>query len=249
MNPTQALSDDEIDELDVFLMSEAMPEDGMDISTLDGFFAALVLNPRLIMPSEYLPWVWDMEHGEDAPTFASLEQADHILQLLMRYYNSVLDTIDKDDFAPLFYTLAQEDDSEFFDAECWAEGFMCGVFLFVEPWEEIFDKYPEFLAPMVLLGTEHGWDALEKMADSRQATQEAYESIAEAVALLYDHFREQREAETRKRLAQPGKHPSAMRVEVTRMSGVSFNAGGNEECPCGSGKEFKKCCGAPPTLH
>lgn len=249
MNPTQALSDDEIDELDDFLMSEGMPEDGMDISALDGFFAALVLNPRLIMPSEYLPWIWDMEQGEDAPAFASLEQANHILQLVMRYYNSVLTTIGSDDFAPLFYTLAQEDGSEFFDAEGWSEGFMRGVFLFVEPWEEIFEKYPEFLAPMVLLGTEQGWNTLEKSSDSKQATQDAYESIAGAVALLHDHFSEQRKAETRKRLAQPGRSPSGLVSDVVDMPNARFKVGRNEECPCGSGKKFKKCCGAPPTLH
>jgi len=248
MNPMQALSDDEIDELDDFLMSENMPENGMDISTLDGFFAALVLNPRLIMPSEYLPWIWDMEQGEDAPAFASLEQANRVLQLVMLYYNSVLTTIGNDDFAPLLYTLKQEDDSEFFDAEGWSEGFMRGIFLFVEPWNEIFEKHPELLAPMVLLGTEQGWDALEKSADVKQATQDAYEAIPGAVALLNEHFTEQREAETRKRLAMHG-HSSGLVSDVLDMPNARFKVGRNEECPCGSGKKFKKCCGAPPTLH
>lgn len=201
------------------------------------------------MPSEYLPWIWDMEQGEDAPAFASLEQANHILQLVMRYYNSVLTAIGNDDFAPLFYILAQEDGSEFFDAEGWSMGFMRGVSLFVGPWDEVFEKYPEFLAPMVLLGTEQGWDALEKSADGKQATQDAYESIAGAVALLHDHFSEQREAETRKRLAQPGRNPSGLVSDVVDMPNARFKVGRNEECPCGSGKEFKKCCGAPPTLH
>lgn len=249
MNPTQALSDDEVDELDVILTSETMPEDSMDISALDGFFAALVLNPKLIMPSEYLPWIWDMEQGEEAPAFASLEQANHILQLVMRYYNSVLAAIGNDNFAPLLYTLEQEDGSEFFDAEGWCEGFMRGVFLFGEPWKEVFEKHPGYLAPMVLLGTEHGWDMLKKCADEKQATQEAYESIAGAVALLHEYFSEQREAETRKRMAQPGKHPSGLLSDVIDVPGARFSVGRNEECPCGSGKKFKECCGIPPTVH
>ena len=30
----------------------------------------------------------------------------------------------------------------------------------------------------------------------------------------------------------------------------STKVGRNEPCPCGSGKKFKRCCGAsPPTLH
>lgn len=249
MDLTQALSGEEVDELDEFLISEDAPEDCMDISTLDGFFAALVLNPKLFMPSEYLPWVWDMEQGEDAPTFASLEQANHIVGLVMRYYNGVLAGIRNEDFPPLFYTLTQPDGSEFFDAEGWCMGFMRGVSLFVDPWREVFEKHPVFLAPMVLLGTESGWDTLEKTPDSKQATQKAYESIAGAVLLLNDFFSEQREAETKKRLVQPGKHPSGLVSDVVNMSGARSKVGRNEECPCGSGKKFKKCCGAPPTLH
>ena len=249
MNPTQALSDAEVDELDDFLMSDDTPESCMDISALDGFFAALVLNPEFVMPSGYLPWIWDMEEGEEAPSFASIEQANHIMQLLMRYYNGVLDAIGHDNFAPLFYILPQQDGSEFYDAEGWCEGFMRGVFLFSEPWMEIFEKHPGFLAPMVLLGTEHGWEMLDKSPDIRQATQDAYELIAETVAVLYEHFGEQREAQLQKRLVQPGRHPSGIQVEAVRMSAVSFRVGRNETCPCGSGKKFKECCGAPPTVH
>lgn len=245
MKPTQVLSDAEIDELDDFLMSDDTPDNCMDISALDGFLAALVLNPRLIMPSEYLPWIWDMEEGCDAPSFASVEQANHILQLVMRYYNGVLDAIANDDFAPLFYISEQEDGS--FDAEGWCEGFMRGVYLFGDPWAEIFEKHRILIAPMVLLGTESGWEMLEKSTDVKQATQEAYESIAVAVARLFEHFSEQREVQ--QSLVQPERLQSDMRVESVRMPATSFKVGRNEECPCGSGKKFKKCCGAPPTVH
>lgn len=245
MKPTQVLSDAEIDELDDFLMSDDTPDNCMDISALDGFLAALVLNPRLIMPSEYLPWIWDMEEGCDVPSFASIEQANHILQLVMRYYNGVLDAIGNDDFSPLFYTLAQPDGSEFFDAEGWCEGFMRGVYLFGEPWAEIFEKHRVLISPMVLLGTESGWEMLEKNADIKQATQEAYESVADAVALLFEHFSVQREA----LMQQVQVAGQAVRVEAARMPATSFKVGRNEDCPCGSGKKFKKCCGAPPTVH
>jgi uncharacterized protein len=240
MNPTQALSDSEIDELDDFLLSDDVPENCMDISTLDGFFAALVLNPKLFMPGEYLPWIWDMEEGEDAPGFTSLEQANRIMALLMRYYNGVLDAITEDHFAPMFYTLAQEDGSKYYEAEGWAEGFMLGVFLFIEPWKEVFENDQECLAPMVLLGTQQGGELLDKSADVKQAKKEAYDEIAEAVAVLYDYFSEQREAETRQRMVSAGGQ---------NIQAVSVKVGRNEECPCGSGKKFKKCCGASPTLH
>jgi uncharacterized protein len=30
---------------------------------------------------------------------------------------------------------------------------------------------------------------------------------------------------------------------------LKAKVGRNEPCPCGSGKKFKKCCGAPSELH
>jgi uncharacterized protein YecA (UPF0149 family) len=71
----------------------------------------------------------------------------------------------------------------------------------------------------------------------KRATQGAYESIADRVSQLYEYFREQREAATAERMAQPASMPA-----------TSNKTGRNEACPCGSGKKFKRCCGAP-TLH
>jgi len=244
-NPTLPLSDDEIEELDDFLMSEGVPENTMDISTLDGFFASIVLHPQLFMPSDYLRWIWDEDEGKDEPDFSSLDEANRILGLIMRHYNSVLAAIENVQFEPLFGILLQEDGSEFFDAEGWCAGFMLGVTLFNEPWDAVFKSRPQLLTPMVLLGTKSGWDVLEKSGDNKRATQEAYEAIAGCVVLLNDYFREQREAETAKRMAQPGKLVS----DEVEMPNARFKAGRNEPCPCGSGKKFKKCCGAPPVLH
>ena len=248
-NRAQPLNIDEIQDLDDFLLSDEMSENAMDVSMMDGFFAALVLHPQLIMPSEYLPLIWDAEKGEDEPAFASLDEANHILGLIMRHYNSVLQTIGNGEFEPLFGVLAQEDGSEFFDAEGWSEGFMLGVSVFHEPWDEVFQNRPELVAPMMLLGTEQGWEMLEKSGDNKRATQEAYESISGVVALLYDYFREQREAATQERMARPGKPLADLLTEVVDMPDARYKVGRNDPCPCGSGKKFKKCCSAPPTLH
>lgn len=246
MNTIVPLSDDELDELDDFLMSDGMPEDSMDISALDGFFAALIVNPNLIMPSEYLPWIWDREKGQREPAFPTLQYANRMLELIMRHFNDELSAISNGNFAPLFYMLEQPDGSEFFDAEEWCMGFMLGISVFGEPWQDVLENHPEFVAPMVLLGTEPGWDMLEKSENNKQATQDAYEAIADSVASLYDHFRVQREENAKARMARPGRHPSGLLMEAVSMS---VKVGRNDECPCGSGKKYKKCCGAGPTLH
>jgi uncharacterized protein len=32
----------------------------MDVSTLDGFLCAVLSGPNVIMPSEWMRWVWDV---------------------------------------------------------------------------------------------------------------------------------------------------------------------------------------------
>jgi uncharacterized protein len=48
------LAQEEIHELEVFLMSDATPDDCMDIVTLDGILTVLAVGPELVPPSEWL---------------------------------------------------------------------------------------------------------------------------------------------------------------------------------------------------
>ncbi|HEX9181063.1 MAG TPA: UPF0149 family protein, partial [Burkholderiales bacterium] len=79
------LSGEELDELEAFLVSEATPDDCMDLETLDGFLTALVSGPEAIMPDEWLPWVWSVEGDpEQHPDFADEAAARRILELMTR---------------------------------------------------------------------------------------------------------------------------------------------------------------------
>lgn len=69
------LTNEEIKELDEFLLDAEGIEESMAISTLDGFLTAIACGPKTIMPSEWMRWVWDMESGEDAPEFNDQAQA------------------------------------------------------------------------------------------------------------------------------------------------------------------------------
>ena len=234
----QPLSEDELDALDAFLMSDASPENGMDISTLDGFLAAIILNPGIVLPSQWLPWVWDMEDAEDEPAFRNMEEAQKITSFVMRHYNTVSASIGNDRFEPLLFELRQDDGSEFFDAEGWCAGFMLGVSAFIDPWRPVLEQHAALIAPMVLLGTEQGWKMLEVSRDNGEATRQAYESIPAAVEALNAYFKPQREAMVRPHSTgaiQP------LRRETPKV-------GRNEPCPCGSGKKYKNCCGAQ-TIH
>jgi uncharacterized protein len=72
--PDTPLSDEEIRELDIFLMSDATPDECMDIVALDGFLTALAIGPELVPPSVWLPLVWG---GEMEPVFESSASRAH----------------------------------------------------------------------------------------------------------------------------------------------------------------------------
>lgn len=249
MNPGQSLTEAELDELGDFLLSEEMPEECMDISTLDGFLAAIVLNPDLIMPSQWLAWVWDMENGEESAEFATMAQATRIMGFIMRHYDTVQCSISEGRFDPLLFELAQPDGSEFFDAEGWCAGFMLGVSMFIDPWwRPVLEKHTELITPMMLLGTEKGWKMLEASGDNKRATQEAYEAIPAAVAALYVYFQPQREQAANARVVAAGRSGTAPVGTKLPFRRDEEKVGRNDPCPCGSGKKFKKCCGVE-TLH
>ncbi|MFZ4802085.1 MAG: UPF0149 family protein, partial [Chlorobium sp.] len=69
----------ELDELQDFLLSDAVPQRAMLLDTLDGFFTALVIGPGTVLPSTWLPFVWDMSGRKEEPKFETLEQAQRIV--------------------------------------------------------------------------------------------------------------------------------------------------------------------------
>jgi uncharacterized protein YecA (UPF0149 family) len=36
----------------------------MDVATPEGFPVTLAIGPETVLPSQWLPWVWDMHEGE-----------------------------------------------------------------------------------------------------------------------------------------------------------------------------------------
>jgi len=87
------LIDQEIEELDAFLLSDDGLENAMDVSGLDGLLCAVLSGPNVIMPSEWMRWVWDSTEGKQSPKFASEKQAQRILELLMRDANDIAVTL------------------------------------------------------------------------------------------------------------------------------------------------------------
>src|SRR3990172_9538480 len=105
----EPLTDTELDRLGEFLKS-CKGGKAMNIEEVDGFFAALIAGPEIILPSEYLPEVFGGEMS-DTCEFENLDEANEILGFLMRHWNTIAATLHKDEvYVPLL--LADENGVE-----------------------------------------------------------------------------------------------------------------------------------------
>lgn len=236
----EALSEDELDELDNFLMSEATSDETMMLVCLDGYLTAIVSGPVVLKPGEWLPRVWGPSVS-DEPSFETLEQAERITGLIFRQMNSIISSLqaDPDAFEPVLNIAVYPDSAhEFTDGEMWSHGYMSGINLHRQNWREFFEdpNSVEVLRPIYLLGADDVSPADEALTKTPIQREELSALIPAAVVWIY-------------RFWQPYRQAIAERTVTTAYQREFPKVGRNETCPCGSGKKFKKCCGASTVLH
>ncbi len=227
------LSDEEIDALDRFLLSDTVSDEGMTLDTLDGYLTAIIVGPTTLMPSRWLPHVWGSEK-DDAPEFESLEQAQRILDLIMRHMNGIVWSLrhDPDAFEPIFSERRYRG-RDYVDGEMWAHGFMDGIALNRADWQPLFDDSAasRALRPLHLLGSDEVSAAEEALTKTPAQRESLTKRIPAGVAAIYRFWLPYREAIHQRTLA-------------TTTERSQPKVGRNDPCLCGSGKKFKKCCGA-----
>ena len=238
----QPLSRAELNELDDFLADESIEDMSMDVSTLEGFLTAIVIGPRAVHLPEWLPWVWDMQEGQAEAKFENREQADRIMSLLVRHYNKVVHAFldDPASFEPVF-TLRNQ-----WGAAEWCEGFILGFQFSDEAWSLLGIEEPTWFTPFLRLGTDDGIHMTKKLGDAEGWMNEITPSLVKIHAYWKD-----------RRVKQPGgvvQHEFRLggQKAVAPVVRGGPKVGRNDPCPCGSGRKFKKCCGAgdaPAGLH
>ena len=238
----QSLSEAELDELDDFLADEAIEDRSMDVSMLEGFLTAVAIGPRTVLPSEWLPWVWDIEDGQAEARFESEEQATRIISLVMRHYNTVVQTFidDPASFEAVFRLSNQWGAAE------WCEGFILGFQFSDEAWSLLGVRQPTWFAPFLRLGTDDGICITTASGDAEKRMNEIEPSLAKMHAYWKDRPGSQLGG-----VVQEEFHPGGTK-EVGQVVRGGPKVGRNDPCPCGSGKKFKKWCGtndAPAALH
>jgi uncharacterized protein len=243
------LTDNDLDRLDALLRERALPHGGLSLEALDGFFSALVVGPGdTALPSEWLPFVW----GENAPGWESEEAARAGLELVMKLWNQIarrvkLDPESAEEAAfPLLALpddMPEEESDELDDYDYpvgadWAAGFLLGASLRGEGWDDRMEQNEDLVKDFedlhaLLLEDDEEDESGETQIASDLTFKERMAILAEMPYLLNDMH------QWRMQENVPAQKPVRREAKPDR----------NEPCPCGSGKKYKKCHGAPERLH
>ncbi|GLH76043.1 hypothetical protein SSBR45G_09510 [Bradyrhizobium sp. SSBR45G] len=218
------------DALDQALL--ALDEGAMVLEELDGFVAGLLVSPQAIPPGEWFARAMGLSRARRSP-FADLDHANRVLGLVMDYHNAVALTLarEPEQYQPLFSVDPSNGDVIW---ELWIDGFAAAADLRPEAWSQFVDAGGEVSRAMtdLVLLTDIAMEEHESgPCDADKVPPDPMAMIRRAVPILYAH---------RVAIEPPGGdfalHPNPF---------ASFGkVGRNEPCPCGSGKKFKRCCGA-----
>ncbi len=207
-------------------------EDAMNVEMLDGFFAALISGPEPVPLSECLPEILGADMP-DEPAPESRPVLQECIVLLTRHWNAVSHTLGSRE---LFLPVLLCDDDGVAHATDWAIGFMRGMEMRRKLWIKLMDdeEHMGWLVPILALAHEHHPDP-EMRPYREPISAEMRERLivgaAAGVMAIYRYF-------------EPERVPEAQRGDEDTATARTPKVGRNDPCPCGSGKKFKRCCGA-----
>jgi uncharacterized protein len=235
------LSDAEIEELDRALLALGSDDEHLDASIVDGFLVGILLNPELVPPSRWLPYMLGTE-GDDAALPFGAQEAARLIGLIMRRYNHLAASIAaREAFDPILPELIDSGTGERVDRERelfalapWASGFLDAVNAFPGLMELDDDDSAIGVPLMGIL--RHLPDDADDTGEQSQALRalkadlardDPLESLDDAVMDVIDCVLDIADA-TRPKMPIVRTEPKL---------------GRNAPCPCGSGKKFKHCHG------
>ncbi len=146
---------------------------------------------------------------------------------IMRLNNDVAGRLADGDFDPLFIEETLANGHVVLDPHGWCEGFVRGMRLQPDTWRD--DELNQALMPIIVLSDTIKDSKIDELLDDEEAVEKLAEVVPSAVVSIFHHQR---------------RHFSPPSQTVKRGPKI----GRNDPCPCGSGKKYKKCCGAA-TLH
>jgi uncharacterized protein len=220
--------------LDDLLLS--LPDDdGMLLAEFDGLCAGLIVCPEVVSPSEWLECVWGPSGTSPFETESALQEA---LDLVMGHYNAVAQSLvpPETNYGPVFDQDMRTGDTLW---EFWVIGFEQAMRLRMDAWQRIVESPDEEAAASVnmmlaLYDIAKGKSDLPKISVD-DLSDRAPDLITDIVIALNRWT---------KGIAPPAPFSRQAAANNPKAPLRSVKTGRNEPCPCGSGRKYKRCCGA-----
>jgi uncharacterized protein len=227
-------------QLERFLARPDQPAGTMGLVELHGFLFAVAAAPELVKPSDWLPLVF----GEGEPTFDSSADASSLLGAMMSIYNDINDAIARG-ASPLPPGCEFRDDvlanlEEDAPISQWSRGFARGHQWLQDVWDSLLpDQLDKDVGLMLMTMS---FFISRRMAERMREETQSTRTLAEMADIVRQAFPDMvleyaRLGRTIERVVRDAERPAAPPPRTPRV-------GRNDPCPCGSGRKYKKCCGA-----
>jgi len=231
----------------VKLLTQADPETGLFLEEVHGLLFGLAITPEIVPAEEWLPFIL----GEE-PAFDDDQEEEAALATLIAVYERMLtDGIKGKLSFPFDYDEITNDELEMIDG--WTYGLFLALSLRPALWgmdreysledieklpdyiTKVMDAYSVIISIAVPEEMESGFQELmeSEAMDRDEIMDMFFEQLPLAVETLQAHGLKMRLTPSKdKKKAGPRKAAAKEKTER------------NDLCPCGSGRKYKKCCGA-----
>jgi uncharacterized protein len=187
MNQSVALiSEDELDQLENFLDSEAVAETALDLVGAHGLLCALNIAPEKVDESTWMTLIFD-----EQPNWSSAEQQAEIENLLRKLNATIANDLysDQEIYLPCDLSLETDDDDDIPEITLWAEAFMEGVFSNEEAWfSDDEESVAGLLLPIMVASDLFDEGEVKDIRKDRALSEEMCEQIPEILIDLYLQF-------------------------------------------------------------
>jgi uncharacterized protein len=216
-DPGDPLTSDELAWLDLALWRR-FGTGRMCLESADGYLSALAVGPEAVPPSKYLPAILGTGGEFDTP-----EHGAYLAELLERHLGSIASGIAEDATSEPFIIFGVGD----LEGSLWAQGYLTCIEHHEDAWRPLLSRrylVERLVAPLLALlpgDDEPGEEVLTP--EQRSELIDALPFVMQGTWSFW----------------HDAAHPL---IEVQRERAAKV--GRNDPCPCGSGKKYKRCCGA-----
>lgn len=180
------LTDQQIDQLDAYLLSDKVQEEALDYIALHGYLCALAISPAPLSEDEWLEQV--MAQPQTNNTDRQRQDMLALMRKELAYLRECLES-DQDIDLPCDLTLEVDQEGDCL-LEYWAQGFMELIFSQEEVWfSEQEEDVAECLLPFMLAAKLDEDSELEELRRQPELCQQLCEQIPELLQDLYLLFR------------------------------------------------------------